>query len=61
MEETLDYFGMIKLLINHFGDGLVYLPEGANLELLEHARDFGHISDEGYLPHIGRQRVAEHE
>lgn len=60
LEATLDHFGMLELLKNHYGDGSVYLPEGAPTALLSVAIEFGYLSYEGYLTRKGRQFVAEH-
>ena len=60
LEETLDYFGMLELIKNHYGDGLVYLTEGASGELLDLAKEHGYVNEEGYLTRDGRKMVAEH-
>ena len=60
LEITLDYFGMLELLTNHFGDGSIYVPDGASAELLALAKEHGYVNDEGYLTRAGRKLVTEH-
>lgn len=60
MEATLDYFGMLELLKNHYGDGSVYVPDGASSSLLVLAKKNGYVNDEGYLTRKGRKFVTEH-
>ena len=60
MEATVDYFGMLELLKNHFGDGSVYVPNGASSELLQMAKSKGYVNEEGYLTREGRSLVSQH-
>lgn len=61
LEAPNDHFGMLEILKNHYGDGSVYLPEGASTVLLNVAIEQGYLSYEGYLTRKGRQFVAEHQ
>ncbi len=60
MESTLDHFGMLELLKNHYGDGSVYVPDGASTDLLVMAVQQGYVNEEGYLTRKGRKYVTEH-
>ncbi len=60
LEATLDHFGMLELLKNHFGDGSIYVSNGASAELLELAKEHGYVNEEGYLTRAGRKLVTEH-
>jgi len=60
MEATLDYFGMLELLKNHYGDGSVYLSNGTSSELLELAKEHGYVNEEGFLTREGRRLVTQH-
>ncbi len=60
MEATLDYFGMLELLKNHYGDGSVYITNGASSHLLELAKAHGYVNEEGFLTRAGRRLVTQH-
>jgi len=60
MEVTLDYFGMLELLTNHYGDGSVYLSNGTSSQLFDLAKEYGYVNDEGFLTREGRQLVTQH-
>lgn len=60
LEMTVDVYGMLELLKNHYGDGSVYLPEGASADLLILATQQGYVNEEGYLTRMGRKFVTEH-
>lgn len=59
LEATVDR-DMIELLVNHYGDGSVYLPAGASTEILSTAIENEYISEEGYLTRKGRKFVSQH-
>ncbi len=60
LERTLNYFGMLEILKNHYGDGCIYLPEGASSDLIAVAKQYGYVNEEGYLTRQGRKLVTEH-
>ena len=60
LEATLDHFGMLELIKNHYGDGSIYLPDGAPVELLEMAKEHGYVTKEGYLTRQGRKLLTLH-
>lgn len=43
-----------ELLLNHFGDGLVYLPLGTQANVYIYAVKQGYISNDGYITRKGR-------
>ncbi|MFK8066639.1 MAG: hypothetical protein AB8D52_00165 [Gammaproteobacteria bacterium] len=60
LEATLDIFGMAEMLKNHYGDGAVYLLDGASPEVLVMAKAIGYVNEEGYLTRTGRKLVTQH-
>ena len=52
---------IIRLLGHRFGDGLVYLRDTSEKQLLMQAVNMGFVNPEGYLTPSGQSLVAYHD
>lgn len=49
-----------RILVYHYGDGTVYLPQGNSRQLYHAGMLLGYISEDGFLTRRGRELLALH-
>ncbi len=48
------------MLVYHYGDGTVYLPQGSSRQIYHAGMLLGYISEDGFLTRRGRELLALH-